>query len=131
LRFMTVEGVKFRYICRERPEWTNNLPWLRHITVSHFTDDVHQLDLNDVGEFLHKLSKIEFLKFVDVDFDFDPDHPPIQTFIIHTGPRAWESFQSAVYRLLSQPPVVLSKQSFSQDLPPRWATRLPMNLCYS
>jgi len=81
LRFTTVDGANFRYICQERPAWTNHLGWLRHITVSHFTDDVHQLDLNDVGEFLHKLSEIEFLKFVDVDSDFDPDHPPIQTLL--------------------------------------------------
>lgn len=72
---MTVDGENFRYICQERPEWTNDLGGLGRLTVSHFTSDVHQLDLNDVGEFLHKLS-FDFLKFVDVNFNFDPNHPP-------------------------------------------------------
>lgn len=72
---MTVDGENFRYICQERPEWTNDLGGLGRLTVSHFTSDVHQLDLNDVGEFLHELS-FDFLKFVDVNFNFDPNHPP-------------------------------------------------------
>jgi hypothetical protein len=78
LTLMAVDGANFRYICQERPEWTNDLGWLSYITVSHFTNDVHRLDLNDVEEFLHKRSKIYSLKFVDVDFDYDADHLPIQ-----------------------------------------------------
>lgn len=82
LKTMIVDGENFRYICQQRPEWTNYLDNLGELTVSHFVENediaVHLLEISDVVDFLVDLPRLHSLTFEDVDFDFFPSQPPNQ-----------------------------------------------------
>lgn len=89
LKTMIVDGENFRYICQQRPEWTNYLDNLKELTVSHFVENediaVHPLEIDDVVDFLEYLPKLYSLTFEDVDFDFFPSQPPNQFPLSNVG----------------------------------------------
>lgn len=76
---MLVDGENFRYICQQKPEWTDYLDNLSELTVSHFVENediaVHPLEISDVVGFLEDLPSLDTLAFEDVDFDFIPSQP--------------------------------------------------------
>lgn len=82
LKTMIVDGENFRYICQQRPEWTNYLDNLTELTISHFVENEdmapHLLEISDVVDFLADLPTLNSLTFEDVDFDFIPSQPQNQ-----------------------------------------------------
>ena len=82
LETMIVDGENFRYICQQRPEWTDDLDNLSELTVSHFDENedfaAHFLEISDIVDFLADLPTLNSLTFEDVNFDFTPSQPPNQ-----------------------------------------------------